>query len=125
MFEDRTINIMAYNLETVLAEKFETVITRGVINTRMRDFYDIYALTNTQTFAADTFKMALRKTMEKRGTIEQLSGIMETLQIIAENATMVDLWQRYRKKYTYATGISWGMVISAINTLANKAIVFK
>ncbi len=48
MFEDRAISIMAYNLETVLAEKFETVITRGLTNTRMRDFYDIYILTSTQ-----------------------------------------------------------------------------
>ena len=60
---------MAYNLETVLAEKFETIITRGVTNTRMRDFYDVYVLTNTQTYDANIFKIALNKTSEKRGTI--------------------------------------------------------
>jgi len=61
MFEDRTISIMAYNLETVLAEKFETVITRGVANTRMRDFYDIYILTATQPLDTNTFRAALKK----------------------------------------------------------------
>ena len=73
MFEDRTISILAYNLETILAEKFETIITRGVANTRMRDFYDIYILTTTQKFNNDIFKEALRKTAKNRDTFEQLS----------------------------------------------------
>lgn len=61
LFEDRAISIMAYNLETVLAEKFETVITRGITNTRMRDFYDIYILTTTQSFENSVFSQALKK----------------------------------------------------------------
>jgi predicted nucleotidyltransferase component of viral defense system len=75
MFEDRTISIMAYNLETVLAEKFETVINRSVTNTRMRDFYDIYILTTTQQFSLETFRSALKKTVEKRDTSEQCNTI--------------------------------------------------
>lgn len=119
MFEDRTISIMAYNLETVLAEKFETIITRGVANTRMRDFYDIYILTNTQTFDGITFKAALDKTVEKRSTSKQMSdGITDTIVRILGNQTMADLWQRYQKKYFYAADISWSMVISALNALA-------
>lgn len=121
MFEDRTISIMAYNLETVLAEKFETIITRGVANTRMRDFYDIYILTNTQTFDGNTFKAALDKTVEKRSTSKQMSdGITDTIVRILGNQTMADLWQRYQKKYFYAADISWSMVISALNALAEK-----
>jgi len=121
MFEDRTISIMAYNLETVLAEKFETIITRGVANTRMRDFYDIYILTNTQTFDGNTFKAALDKTVEKRSTSKQMSdGITDTIVRILGNQTMADLWQRYQKKYFYAADISWSMVISALNALADK-----
>lgn len=121
MFEDRTISIMAYNLETVLAEKFESIITRGVANTRMRDFYDIYILTNTQTFDGNTFKAALDKTVEKRSTSKQMSdGITDTIVRILGNQTMADLWQRYQKKYFYAADISWSMVISALNALAEK-----
>jgi len=123
MFEDRSISIMAYNLETVLAEKFETIITRGVTNTRMRDFYDVYILTHTHAFDANTFKAALNRTAEKRHTTQQMSGgIEDTIAIIMENVTMVDLWQKYQKKYFYAADISWVMVIDAVRDLAEKAM---
>jgi len=118
MFEDRSINIMAYNVETVLAEKFETIITRGVINTRMRDFYDIYILTATQKFDMDTFKAALDKTIEKRHTAEQMSEVSVIITTIMGNTIMVRLWQRYQKKYFYAADISWVMVIGAVKSLA-------
>jgi predicted nucleotidyltransferase component of viral defense system len=122
MFEDRTISIMAYNVETVLAEKFETIITRGVTNTRMRDFYDVYILTNTNTFDTNIFKAALDRTAEKRHTALQMSGAIEdTIIIIMENATMVDLWHKYQKKYFYAADISWSMVINAVKALAENA----
>lgn len=122
MFADRTMSIMAYSLETILAEKFETTITRGVTNTRMRDLYDIYILTTTKTFDANTFKAALDKTVEKRHTVEQMSGtITDTIDMIMRNDTMADLWQKYQKKYHYAADISWAMVIDAVNALADKA----
>ncbi len=111
---------MAYNLETVLAEKFETIITRSVTNTRMRDFYDIYILTTTQKFDTDTFRAALDKTIEKRHTAEQMSGVTEAIAMIMENAIMVSLWERYQKKYFYAADISWDMAIGAVKSLAKK-----
>jgi predicted nucleotidyltransferase component of viral defense system len=96
MFEDRAISIMAYNLETVLAEKLEAIITRGVTNTRMRDYYDVYILTNTYTFDTNTFKSTLAKTAEKRHTTLQMSvAIEDTIAIIMENAKLVDLWEKY------------------------------
>lgn len=123
MFEDRTISIMAYNLETVLAEKFETIITRGVTNTRMRDFYDVYILINTHAFDAKTFRSALAKTAENRGTTGQIStGTMNTIDFIKENEFMVELWQKYQNKYFYAADISWVMVINAVKTLAESAM---
>jgi predicted nucleotidyltransferase component of viral defense system len=122
MFEDRTISIMAYNLETVLAEKFETVITRSVTNTRMRDFYDIYILTTTQPFNSETFKAALQKTVEKRSTSEQMGDMSDVIQTVAESPIMIDLWQRYRKKYSYAADVTWEMAIGAVKGLAEKAI---
>ena len=69
-FEDRTISVLAYNLETVLAEKFETLLSRGTANTRMRDFYDIYILTNTPTQRIDN--TTLKKRSEVRAIIEAL-----------------------------------------------------
>lgn len=121
MFEDRTISILAYNLETVLAEKFETIITRGVVNTRMRDFYDIYILTTTQEYNDAIFKAALYKTAEKRNTSEQLlDGTADTIAVIGKNTALIDLWNRYQNKYYYASEISWEMVIAALKDLAGK-----
>jgi predicted nucleotidyltransferase component of viral defense system len=120
MFEEREINILAYNLETVLAEKYETTITRGITNTRMRDLYDIYVLINTQSYDSDTFRAALQNTIKKRDTAEQMSGAAETIQMIAESEIMIDLWRRYQAKYFYAADISWDMVIGAVTALSAK-----
>jgi predicted nucleotidyltransferase component of viral defense system len=117
MFEDRAIGIMAYNLETVLAEKFETVVTRGVVNTRMRDFYDIYILTATQHSDAATFKAALGKTIEMRGTAEQMVGVADTVAMVEESPMMIGLWQRYSEKYPYAADVTWEMAIGAVKAL--------
>lgn len=106
MFEDRAINIMAYNLETVLAEKFETIITRSVANTRMRDFYDIYILTATQSFDTDTFRAALNTTVEKRHTSEQMAHSKDVIQTILGDEALMNLWARYQKRYIYAADIS-------------------
>jgi hypothetical protein len=118
MFEDRAISIWAYNLETVLAEKFETIITRGVTTSRMRDFYDIFILTTTQTFNADVFKAALENTVKKRGTTEQMSDISFVLKIVSGSSILIDLWQRYQKKFTYAADVSWDMAMEALLRLA-------
>ena len=123
MFEDREISILAYNLETVLAEKFETTIARGVLNTRMRDFYDIYILTNTQPYEAEIFKAALHKTVEKRHTTKQMSDVAGTIHMIAESEIMTDLWRRYQTRYSYAADVSWDMVIKAVNILAEIASI--
>ena len=123
MFEDREISILAYNLETVLAEKFETTIARGVLNTRMRDFYDIYILTNTKPYEADIFKAALHKTVEKRHTTKQMSDVAGTIHMIAESEIMTDLWRRYQTRYSYAADVSWDMVIKAVNFLAEIASI--
>lgn len=120
MFEDRVIGIMAYNLETVLAEKFETIITRGLTNTRMRDFYDIYILTATQPFDKNIFYQALEKTVMKRNTVEQMSNPQNVIQMVASSTIMISQWERYQKKYNYAADISWEMTISALNNLASK-----
>ncbi|MCL2079979.1 MAG: nucleotidyl transferase AbiEii/AbiGii toxin family protein [Oscillospiraceae bacterium] len=120
MFEDRAISIMAYNLETVLAEKFETIITRGVTTSRMRDFYDIYILTTVRTYDSGVYNAALEKTAEKRGTIGQMEDIIGVIRMVADSSIMIDLWQRYQKKYPYAAEISWNMAIGALERLAQN-----
>ena len=74
-FEDRSISILAYNLETCLAEKLETIISRGTANTRMRDFYDIHILTDTKNNVIDYSVLhdALTNTAAKRNTSSEIS----------------------------------------------------
>lgn len=118
MFEERDISIWAYNLETILAEKFETIITRGVTTSRMRDFYDIFILTTTQIYDADVFKAALENTVKKRETTEQMADIYAVIQIVSGSSILIDLWLRYQKKFTYAANVSWEMAMEALNRLA-------
>jgi predicted nucleotidyltransferase component of viral defense system len=117
MFEERSIGILAYNLETVLAEKFESVISRGLTNTRMRDYYDIYILTTTQQFDAATFYSALEKTTAKRKTIEQISDAKTVIERISKSKVLADLWGRYQSKYVYAADVSWEKAVGSLRGL--------
>ena len=119
LFENRTISILAYNLETVLAEKMETLLARGTANTRMRDFYDVYMLTNTQAHNIDnaTLREAFANTSEKRGSIALLSDSDLILKEIDESTTLINLWKSYQRKFEYATDVSWGDVIKSARSL--------
>lgn len=118
MFEDRNISIMAYNPESVLAEKFETAIVRGTINTRMRDFYDMHVLSTIQAFEEDVFVAALQKTAANRKTRNQIAKAAEVVSLIEKSPEMQELWNRYQQRYSYAADVSWVDVIAALRVLA-------
>ena len=119
-FEDRTIPIQAYNLETILSEKLETLLSRGTANTRMRDFYDIHILTKTPTqrFDSTTLKRAFTGTCNKRGSQILLPDMDLILQEIAESASLAALWKSYQRKYQYASSVSWNDVCKSVRALA-------
>ena len=123
MFEDRTIEIMAYNLETVLAEKLETVISRTTANTRMRDYYDIYILTQLYggTLADRILADALYATARKRGTIRLLTGAEDVLLDLANSPYMLKLWERYCTRFSFASELPWNIVIDSVRNLCVKA----
>ena len=110
MLENRTIEVWAYNLETVLAEKLETVISRNVTNTRMRDFYDIYILQKLygEQLKKQVLWNALVATARKRGTLEQINSgdRREIFDEIEISSVMENLWKTYQKNYSYAADIS-------------------
>ena len=110
MLEDRTIEVWAYNLETVLAEKLETVISRNVTNIRMRDFYDIYILQKLhgEQLKKQVLWNALVATARKRGTLEQINSgdRREIFDEIEISSVMENLWKTYQKNYSYAADIS-------------------
>ena len=124
MFEERTISILAYNLETVLAEKMETVIARGVANTRLRDYYDLYILQNEYTHAMnmEQFKAAFLATSKKRNSIQLITEGNRILKEIADSEVMQGLWKSYQKKFSYAVDISWEMVMDSIEKLFEQAL---
>lgn len=119
LFEERTISILAYNLETVLAEKLETLLARGTANTRMRDYYDIYVLTNTQEHNIDntTLKEAFVNTSAKRGSIGLLSDVHLILKEVAESAVLIDRWKKYQRKFNYAADALWVDVMESVSCL--------
>ena len=121
MLENRTIEVWAYNLETVLAEKLETVISRNVTNTRMRDFYDIYILQKLygEQLSKDVLWDALVATAKKRETLEQIEteDIDEVFDEIQSSSVMENLWKAYQRNYSYSADIPWHIIMKSIRTL--------
>ena len=119
IIEDRTIELWAYNLETLLAEKLETIMVRAEANTRMRDFYDIHVLLEQDavTIDRDTMKAAFYATCNKRGSIELIGTIDDVINKIADDETMRQLWNNYRKTNYYVGALEWDDVIESTRTL--------
>ena len=121
MFEDRTIHIMTYPIETVLAEKLETVISRSITNTRMRDFYDIHILLKSQNIDADILALALERTAKKRGNFNLLENAESVLKVVKSDEDMKRLWDIYQKKFKYAGKYTWDEVIHSVRELSIEA----
>lgn len=120
MFEERYITLWAYNLETVLAEKIETVLSRSVLNTRLRDFYDLYVLQDTGLeIDKATLAAALTATARKRGSEQALALYERTLDEIRISPLMREQWERYQGKNNYAESIVWDDVLSDIRALCD------
>ena len=116
MLEDRSISLWSYNLETILAEKLQTVLVRGVLNTRMRDFYDIHSLLAgyAEKINVSILRKAFHATCEKRQSLQLENHGKEILFEIAEDVELPNLWNSYREKYEYAVGITYDEVIESV-----------
>ena len=119
MLEDRSIDVLAYNLETVLAEKLETVITRTTTNTRMRDFYDIHVLMELYGSTLDSHILhdALYATAAKRETVHHLANAIQVFDEVEKSDAMQKLWTAYQKKFSYAKDLSWEAVMQDVRKL--------
>ena len=114
---EKSFNLWAYNIETVLAEKVETILRRTVFNTRPRDFYDVYILATTQTFDMNIFQSALQATAQHRQTESQIQDISGILNIIESSPELLAMWEKYRKQFAYAREIEHGMIIGKLRAL--------
>ena len=117
--EDRSISLWSYNLETILAEKLQTVLARGILNTRMRDFYDIRMLLDTYEDKVNkaVLKDAFAATCKKRGTDHLQEQAEEIIKIIEADEQLRVLWRAYQNKYSYAAEIDYASVISGVRKL--------
>ena len=119
LLEDRSISLWSYNLETILAEKLQTVLARGILNTRMRDFYDIRMLVDTYEDKVNkaVLKDAFAATCKKRGTDHLQEQAEEIIKIIEADEQLQVLWRAYQKKYSYAAEIDYASVIRDVRKL--------
>lgn len=124
LLEEREISILAYNLETVIAEKLETVISRGDQNTRPRDYYDVYILAKLQykNIEREALKAALDATSKKRGSSEVLRNYKNIIAIVRNSDVMIKQWRTYQKDFEYAAGISFDVVCDAVVQMMNLCV---
>ena len=122
MLEDRSISVLAYNLSTILAEKLETVISRGDQNTRPRDYYDVFILTKLQAenINIESLNAALLATSEKRGSTELMKQYSDIMQVVRNSDVMKRQWEDYRKEFDYAAGIGFEETCDAVVAIMNR-----
>ena len=122
IFEDRTIIISSYNIETILAEKIETVLRRGVFNSRMKDFYDIYYFLTKLRKEIDIniLKEAVNHTFTKRNSFEYLNDYEQIIDSIIGNERLEKLWNIYSNKYKYANGININEILNLLKDIIKK-----
>lgn len=111
------IKVWGYNIETALAEKVETILSRDVLNTRPRDYYDVYILTKEQEYDPAIFKDALHATAEHRGTWERIENWEHILDRLVDNDDLRNLWEKYRREFYYARNITFEETIEAARKL--------
>lgn len=118
--DEKSYELWAYNIETVMAEKVETILRRGVFNTRPRDFYDTYILATTQKFNMQLFLEALKATANHRGTTEQIADVKGILKNIQESLELQKMWSKYRKQFAYAKDIEYEQIMEVLRTLMGE-----
>ena len=122
IFEDRTIMISSYNIETILAEKIETVLRRGSFNSRMKDFYDIYYFLTKLRKEIDIniLKEAVDNTFSKRDSFEYLNDYEQIIDSIIGNERLERLWNIYSNKYKYANGIDIDEILNLLKDIIKE-----
>jgi|LGOV01.1.fsa_nt_gb predicted nucleotidyltransferase component of viral defense system len=124
LLTDKVIQLKVYNIETVLAEKIETVYSRGEANTRMKDYYDIFMIHKIQMEKIDIeiARAAFKSTVIARQTEYIFEMHDDILRGIMESEELKEFWEKYRKSYAYAISIKFQDCLDAINEIARLVI---
>lgn len=119
LFDNEIINIMSYNYETIIAEKYESIISRNIDNTRMKDYYDLYMFVKLKwnDINKDTLRKAIINTAKNRETLDYIYNSNKYLELITNDARLKSLWNSYLNNYEYAKNISFEDTIDAIKEI--------
>ena len=119
LFENKTVPIMAYTLESILAEKYETIIRRNIATTRARDFYDLHTLFRARfdEIRPPVLKLAVTHTAEKRGSTEDIAAWREIVEDIRNEKALMQLWENYTANNTYAAGLTFAKVVDTVEAM--------
>ena len=124
LFDNEIINIMTYNYETILAEKFEMIISRNIDNTRMKDYYDLYMFVNLKwdDINKDTLRKAIINTAKNRETLDYIDNASKYIELISEDSRLKSLWNSYKSNYDYAKDIEFIDTINAIKVISEVVV---
>ena len=124
LFGNETINIMTYNYETIIAEKFETIISRNIDNTRMKDYYDLYMFVNLKwnDINKETLRKAIINTFKARETLDYIDNASKYIELISDDSRLKSLWNSYQNNYEYAKDIEFEDTINAIKIISEIII---
>lgn len=124
IFDNETINIMTYNYETIIAEKFESIISRNIDNTRMKDYYDLYMFVNLKwnDINKDTLRKAIINTSKARETLDYIDNANKYIELISDDSRLKSLWNSYQNNYEYAKDIEFVDTINAIKVISEIVV---
>lgn len=125
LFDNEIINIMTYNYETILAEKFESIISRNIDNTRMKDYYDLYMFVNLKWYDInkDTLREAIINTAKNRETLIYIEDASKYIELISDDSRLKSLWNSYKSNYDYAKDIEFVDTINAIKVISKIVVL--
>ena len=124
LFDNDTINIMTYNYETIIAEKFESIISRNIDNTRMKDYYDLYMFVNLKwnDINKETLRKAIINTSKARETLDYIDNANKYIELISDDSRLKSLWNSYQNNYEYAKDIEFVDTINAIKGISEIVV---
>ena len=122
MFQNESIRVLAYPLETILAEKYESIIKRNIATTRMRDFYDLYNLYNLrkEEIDFDILKQAIISTSNRRESLSLIKEAMEIIEDIKEDYYLKELWKVYLADNLYVGDLDFLETVKIVEIIADK-----
>lgn len=124
IFGNETINIMTYNYETIIAEKFESIISRNIDNTRMKDYYDLYMFVNLKwdDINKEVLRKAIINTSKVRETLDYIDDTNRYIELISDDSRLKLLWDSYKNNYEYAKDINFEDTINAIKVISTTIV---